>query len=100
MPRRTGKVVDGKIPLPDLRIEYESRDGERTKVDLELATDDYKPAQIAEKDRAGFRIYIDEGEIATPAFETWLCQYHRLFAALRRFRVILSSLKMGKVMLD
>jgi hypothetical protein len=32
--------------------------------------------------------YIDEGEIATPAFETWLCQYHRLFVALRSFRVI------------
>jgi len=32
--------------------------------------------------------YIDEGEIATPAFETWLCQYSRLFAALKRFRVI------------
>jgi hypothetical protein len=45
--------------LPDLRIEYETRDGERTKVDLELATEDYKRFQIAEKSRAGFRIYID-----------------------------------------
>jgi hypothetical protein len=32
--------------------------------------------------------YIDGGEIATPAFETWLRQYSRLFAALKRFRVI------------
>jgi hypothetical protein len=32
--------------------------------------------------------YIDEGEIATPAFETWLRQHARLFAALKRFRVI------------
>ncbi len=32
--------------------------------------------------------YIDEGEIATPAFETWLCHYSRLFAALKHFRVI------------
>lgn len=32
--------------------------------------------------------YIDEGEIATPAFETWLCAHDRLFAALRSFRVV------------
>jgi hypothetical protein len=32
--------------------------------------------------------YVDEGEICTPAFETWLCQYSRLFAALKCFRVI------------
>lgn len=53
------KVVGRKIPLPDLRIEYETRDGERAKVDLELATEDYKRSQIAEKSRAGFRIYFD-----------------------------------------
>ena len=31
-------VVDGKIPLPDLRIEYETAEREQTKVDVELAT--------------------------------------------------------------
>jgi hypothetical protein len=40
--------------------------------------------------------YIDEGEIATPAFETWLCQYSRLFAALKRFPVIFVATSDGR----
>lgn len=51
------KVVDGKIPLPDLRIEYETRDHEQSRVDLELATRDYRGHHLAEKGRAGFSIY-------------------------------------------
>ncbi len=35
--------------------------------------------------------YIDEGEVATPGFETWLLQYARLFSALDRFRVVFVS---------
>lgn len=50
-------VVDGKIPLPDLRIEYETSDHQQTRVDLELATQDYRAAGIAEKANAGFTIY-------------------------------------------
>ena len=50
-------VVDGKILLPDLRIEYETREGEIARVDLELVTDHYKPGQLHDKARAGFRIY-------------------------------------------
>jgi hypothetical protein len=53
------RVVDGKIPLPDLRIEYENPGGTMEKVDLELVTDHYKESQLAEKSRAGFRLYID-----------------------------------------
>lgn len=34
------KVVDSKIPLPDLRIEYETGEHQQTRVDLELATKD------------------------------------------------------------
>jgi hypothetical protein len=55
------EVVKGKIPLPDLRIEYQTRDGELAKVDLELATDHYKASQIAEKARAGFVVYSEGG---------------------------------------
>ena len=51
------KVVDGKIPLPDLRIEYETRDHEQSRVDLELATRDYRGHHLAEKCKAGFSIY-------------------------------------------
>jgi len=50
-------VVDGKISLPDLRIEYETADGERRHVDLELATENYRPAHMSQKLRAGFKIY-------------------------------------------
>jgi hypothetical protein len=52
------KVIDGRIPLPDLRIEYETRDGELEKVDLELATEHYRKRQLAEKARAGFKLYF------------------------------------------
>jgi DNA-binding MarR family transcriptional regulator len=51
------KVVNGKIPLPDLRIEYETRDHEQARVDLELATQDYRERGLAEKSKAGFSIY-------------------------------------------
>jgi DNA-binding MarR family transcriptional regulator len=51
------KVVDGKIPLPDLRIEYQSQDHEQSRVDLELATRDYRGEHLAEKSKAGFSIY-------------------------------------------
>jgi hypothetical protein len=51
------QVVRGKIPLPDLRIEYEGRDGDMARVDLELATEHYRGSNLAEKVRAGFSIY-------------------------------------------
>jgi hypothetical protein len=49
-------VVDGKIPLPDLRIKYETANGEPARVDLELATDHYRRGHISEKAHAGFRM--------------------------------------------
>jgi len=52
------KVIDGKIPFPDLRIEYETRDQQMEKVDLELATGNYRRFQLIEKARAGFHVYI------------------------------------------
>ena len=57
-------VVDGKIPLPDLRIEYETRDHQQARVDFELATQDYRSAGIAEKAKAGFTIYAPRDEAA------------------------------------
>jgi len=50
-------VVDGKIPLPDLRIEYETAEGEQARIDLELATEHYRRGDLAEKARAGFKMY-------------------------------------------
>jgi hypothetical protein len=51
------KVIEGKVLLPDLRIEYEGPSGERAKVDLELATEHYHAGQLADKARAGFKVY-------------------------------------------
>jgi hypothetical protein len=50
-------VVNGKIPVPDVRLEYETRDQEQTKVDLELATADYHRDSLAAKAKAGFAMY-------------------------------------------
>jgi len=51
------QVVNGKIPLPDLRVEYETAELEVRQVDLELATRDYRPRGLAEKAKAGFSLY-------------------------------------------
>ena len=50
-------VVSGKIPVPDVRLEYETRDQQQTKVDLELATGDYHRDSLAAKAKAGFTMY-------------------------------------------
>jgi len=51
------KVVGGHIQLPDLRIEYRTRDGEIARSDLELATQHYRAGQLAAKADAGFKFY-------------------------------------------
>ena len=51
------QMVRRKIPIPDLRIEYETKDGEKARVDLELATIHYRGRHLAEKAHAGFSIY-------------------------------------------
>lgn len=56
------KVVQGKIPLPDLRIEYADQEFLLQRRDLELATNHYRPRGLAEKARAGFQIYARSGE--------------------------------------
>lgn len=56
------EVVRNKIPVPDLRIEYETRDGEIARVNLELVTEHYRGRHIADKVRAGFSLYTPRGE--------------------------------------
>ena len=51
------KIVEGKIQIPDLRVEYESREQEQSKIDLECVTGHYKARQIAAKTAAGFKLY-------------------------------------------
>ena len=50
---------NGKIRLPDLRIEYETANGEAARVDLELATEHYRGDHMSAKSQAGFKIYAD-----------------------------------------
>jgi hypothetical protein len=54
------RVVRGKIPLPDLRIEFERANGERAQVDLELATHHYRGSQMRSKAEAGFKLYAPQ----------------------------------------
>jgi len=56
------RVVDGSIQIPDLCLEYETREGTRAHVDLELATEHYKPGQVAAKAQAGFTIYASPSQ--------------------------------------
>jgi hypothetical protein len=51
------RVVHGRIPVPDMQIEYEMPDQSITRVNLELTTEDYRPRQLADKARAGFTLY-------------------------------------------
>lgn len=56
------KMVEGKIPLPDLRIEYADQEMLAHHRDLELATHHYRPQGLTEKAKAGFQIYARSGE--------------------------------------
>ena len=55
------KVIDGRIPLPDLRLEYVTATGEMTRVDLELATAHYHGGAMQAKAQAGFTFYAADG---------------------------------------
>jgi hypothetical protein len=58
------QVVSGKIPLPDVRIEYDTPDGDRARVDIELATNHYRLRNLAEKVLAGFSIYAHPSDVS------------------------------------
>src|SRR5437879_13757198 len=49
------KVVGGHIQLPDLRIEYRTREGEMARSDLELATQHSGPGRRGRKPTPAFR---------------------------------------------
>ena len=50
-------VVNGRISLPDLRLEYEGPDQDTARVDLELVTADYHHQGLARKSQTGFQMY-------------------------------------------
>jgi hypothetical protein len=57
-------VVHGKIPVPDLRVEYETAEMDRQHLDLELATRNYRPRALAEKVKAGFSLYARHQDVS------------------------------------
>ena len=46
--------ADGHVEFPDVRIEYDERDGRRAIEDVEVTTPHYRGAHAAAKARAGF----------------------------------------------
>jgi hypothetical protein len=58
------KVVDGKIPIPDLRIEHEDDCRDVHRLDLEIATRDYRPQGLGEKAKAGFHMFARQQDHA------------------------------------
>lgn len=58
------QVVRGKIPLPDVRIEYDTPEGDRARADIELVTSNYRLRGLAEKVRAGFSIYAHANDVS------------------------------------
>ena len=58
-------VMRGRIPVPDLQIEYEMPDHRISRVNVELTTGDYRPRQLADKARAGFTLYNHHSDDAS-----------------------------------
>jgi hypothetical protein len=53
------RVVNGRLVVPDLQIEYENAEGQLARVNLELATKHYRPGQLEAKSKAGFTLYAE-----------------------------------------
>ena len=54
-------VVDEHVQFPDVRIEYDDRDGRRAVEDVEVTTEHYRGALAAAKARSGFSSYRAAG---------------------------------------
>jgi len=55
-------IGNGTIHLPDIQVEYETRDGEAERQNLELLSRNYREAGIRGKAAAGFRIFARSGD--------------------------------------
>lgn len=51
------RVFDDGVPLPDALVEIEESDGRVVTRSVEVASGSYTHAQVAEKERSGFRVY-------------------------------------------
>ena len=50
-------IVQGQFVVPDVRLEYEDRDGNECRVDLEYLTETYRQGDMSTKAQAGFSLY-------------------------------------------
>jgi hypothetical protein len=57
-------LVNGRIPVPDLQLEYETSNRQPARVNLELATANYHRDGLAAKARAGFTMYAVQQDAA------------------------------------
>ena len=55
-------VVEGQYVVPDVRIEFEDRDGIECRVDLEYLTETYRHGDISGKAQAGFALYASHDQ--------------------------------------
>ena len=67
-------VVNGSFVVPDLRVEYEDRDGNECRVDLEYLTESYRQGDISAKAQAGFALYAPQDQ--APRLHRVLDQHH------------------------
>jgi hypothetical protein len=67
------KVVNGRVVVPDLQVEYENTEGQLTRVNLELATKNYRASHLQAKAQAGFTLYAP----ASCKHPRQLCAVHR-----------------------
>ena len=57
-------VIEGEFVIPDVRLEYEDRDGNTSRVDLEYVTSSYRHQELMGKARAGFSLYSPHDQAA------------------------------------
>jgi len=67
-------LVNGGFVVPDVRVEYEDRDGNQCSVDLEYVTETYRQGDISAKAQAGFTLYAPHDQ--APRLHQVLDQHH------------------------
>lgn len=57
-------IYGRQIHVPDLQLEYETKEGELARTNLELVSENYWRERIRDKARSGFAIYARAGDMA------------------------------------
>jgi ABC-type phosphate transport system auxiliary subunit len=62
--RHAVPLVNGTFVVPDVRVEYEDREGNESRVDLEYLTETYRHGDLSAKAQAGFALYAPHDQTA------------------------------------